>query len=71
MKLQRIDQAAGPVTRLEEIADVLGVDALVRALAAGVPVFDTGRVLMADLSAVQLLVEARAPSTRASPDEAP
>ena len=71
MKLLRIDQAVGPVCRLEEVVQVLGADAVMRAVAGGLPVYDTGRQLMADLSAAQLLVEARAPGTRASPDEAP
>jgi hypothetical protein len=56
--LKSINQATGPVTRLEEIADILGPDAVVRAISAGLDVYDTGAVLMADASAAELLAKA-------------
>jgi hypothetical protein len=71
MKLNPITQAIGPVTKLSDIVEVMGVDALVRAVHGGLPVYDTGNLLMADLAAVELLVRAKAPGTRASPNESP
>ena len=71
MKLKPITEVGGPVTQLEQIADVLGVDALVRAIAGGLQVYDAGSVLLADLAEVQILVEARVSGTRAIANEAP
>ena len=52
-----LNDVSGPVTRLTEIADYLGVDALVRAISAGLDVYDTTPEgpLLADASAAEML----------------
>ena len=72
MRLKPITDAIGPVTLLTEIADTQGTDALVRAIGAGLDVYDTGPngPLMADASAVEILVKTRSPGSYAIGEDA-
>ena len=65
--LSPIAHASGPLTRLEEIAAALGIEAVVRAIGAGLDVYDTGPngPLLADASAVEILVKTRSPGSYA------
>ena len=67
MRLRPVTEAIGPVTRLSEIADAQGTDVLVRAIFAGLEVYDTGPrgPLMADAALAEMLTEARAPGSHA------
>jgi hypothetical protein len=58
--LQNLEAVSGPVTKLGEIAEYIGVDALVRAIDRGLPVYDTvpGGPLMADLAEAEVLAKA-------------
>jgi hypothetical protein len=64
--IRPITETVGPVCLLREIAEDMGVDAIVRAIGAGVEVYDAGGALLADRSAIRLLNEVKAPGTCAS-----
>lgn len=64
--IRPITETVGPVSLLREIAEDMGIDAVVRAIGAGVEVFDAGDALLADRSAIRLLNEANAPGTHAN-----
>jgi hypothetical protein len=50
-----IDEAEGPLTRLDELEENLGVEAIVRAMDAGAPLFDANGVLFASWSAITIV----------------
>ena len=45
--IKPLEEAIGPVTPLSSIAKRYGVDAVVRTIAGGLNVYDSGRMLMA------------------------
>jgi hypothetical protein len=53
--IKPLEEAVGPVTPLREIAGRRGVDAVVRAIAGGLTVYDAGRVLVANEGTFNIL----------------
>ena len=47
------------LTRVPAVAEDVGVDALIRAIDEGVPVYSSGPALLTDYSAVSILAETR------------
>lgn len=56
--IRPITDAAGPITRLADIAERVGIDPIIRAIAAGLPVYDAGNALLARRAEFDLLREA-------------
>jgi hypothetical protein len=55
--IQPIDDYSGPLTQVAAVAEDVGVDALIRAIDEGVPVYSAGSTLLTDYSAVSILAE--------------
>ena len=53
--IKPLAEAIGPVTPLRDIVGRQGVDAVVRAIAGGLTVYDAGRVLMANEGVFNIL----------------
>jgi hypothetical protein len=54
-----IDEADGPLTRLAQLEADLGVEAIVRAMDAGAPVYDANGILFASWSSITLAKDLR------------
>jgi hypothetical protein len=71
--IRPIDASAGPVTLAAAIAAAKGVDTLIRAISAGLVVFDAGDALLIHRPSFDIICETRGienPFTRASSFEA-
>jgi hypothetical protein len=53
--IRPIDEADGPVTQLDRLEEELGLEAIVRALDAGVPLFDANGILFGSWSDITLV----------------
>jgi hypothetical protein len=54
-----IDEADGPLTRLEQLEEDLGIEVIVRAMDAGAPIFDANGILFASWSSIALVGDLR------------
>lgn len=57
--IRPIDEAVGPLTRLEQLKDDLGLEAIVRAMDAGADLYDANGVLFASWSDITLVKDLR------------
>jgi hypothetical protein len=64
--IQPLADYSGPLTRVAAVAEDLGVEALIRAIDEGVPVYSAGPTLLTDYSAVSILAETHAAEAEAA-----